>query len=534
MRKMMRKMTKIIPVIDLFAGPGGLGEGFASFADKKGSTKFKIGLSIEKEVNAHTTLELRSFFRQFPFGKAPKEYYEFCENVNIPEKNRRDILFDKYPDEANLAVNEARCAELGKTDHKVISGWIKAALCGNDAWILIGGPPCQAYSIAGRSRNKGNIEYVPENDERQYLYIEYLRIISEFCPAVFVMENVKGLLSAKLKDKRIFDRICMDLENPAKALLREKRIGSIKNRNCSYELHAIASSSLMDGINLKDFIVKMEDYGIPQFRHRIIIVGVRNDLTGINVKSLIPSSKIPVSDVLNGLPKLRSGISKAEDSLENWKRHLKDAKNRRWYNSAATYTGLPARAIMKDVFKELKGYNYDRGKDYIDASSDISYRKDWYLDPRMKGICNHSSRSHMVKDLYRYLYASCFAKYHGKSPMLNDFPKDLLPNHKSVAMAMKGSNFADRFRVQVYNKPATTITSHISKDGHYYIHPDPSQCRSLSVREAARLQTFPDNYYFCGSRTSQYHQVGNAVPPLLAYQIAEIVYDILSKSGIAE
>lgn len=133
----------------------------------------------------------------------------------------------------------------------------------------------------------------------------------------------------------------------------------------------------------------------------------------------------------------------------------------------------------------------------------------------------------MASDLRRYFYAETFAEATGRSPNLADFPKGLLPNHQSVEEGRTGKMFSDRFRVQLGDQTSTTITSHISKDGHYFIHYDPAQCRSLTVREAARLQTFPDNYFFAGPRTAQYHQVGNAVPPQLAHQIAEIVADIL-------
>jgi len=143
----------------------------------------------------------------------------------------------------------------------------------------------------------------------------------------------------------------------------------------------------------------------------------------------------------------------------------------------------------------------------------------------MLGLPNHESRSHLAKDIQRYAFAAAYAYRHGKSPKVTEFPDFLKPDHKNISA--EEVPFADRFKVQMFGKPSSTITSHIAKDGHYYIHPDFKQARSLTVREAARLQTFPDNYRFEGPRTEQYKQVGNAVPPLLARQIAKIVNDLI-------
>ena len=129
----------------------------------------------------------------------------------------------------------------------------------------------------------------------------------------------------------------------------------------------------------------------------------------------------------------------------------------------------------------------------------------------------------MPSDLARYLFAATFARTFGRSPKRRDFPLAFAPNHAN----WHSGSFDDRFRVQVANQPGTTVTSHIAKDGHYFIHPDPRQCRSLTVREVARLQTFRDNYFFHGSRSKQYIQVGNAVPPFLARQIARTLWNVL-------
>lgn len=507
-------MSNSIPIIDVFAGPGGLGEGFSALRRETGESFFKIGLSVEKDPYAHSTLELRSFFRQFPPLKVPEDYYAYIRGDLL-----RDELFEKHPNQAEKAKEEAWLAALGsgqdfddELDRRIVR-----AIGANDKWVLIGGPPCQAYSIIGRARiNK-------ENDERNYLYIEYLRIIAKHKPAIFVMENVKGILSSKIQGHRIFDQILSDLENPTAAFLQYK-----DKRPCRYKMHSLVKridpdNNEYNNLKPEDFIVECEKYGIPQARHRVVIVGVREDLSS-SLEMLSPEPVIAIEDIIGELPRLRSGFSKEQDSPARWRQQLRESVSEPWIESVRTEIHPHLSDFILKMLSRLRCPLDDRGSEYIKCDAPVCDElKWWYEDDNLKGICNHTSRSHMRNDIYRYAFAASYARFFNKSPKLNEFPRKLQPDHKNA----NSGHFDDRFRVQLYGHPSTTITSHISKDGHYYIHPDPSQARSLTVREAARLQTFPDNYFFCGNRTQQYTQVGNAVPPLLAFKIAKVVSNLL-------
>lgn len=512
-----------IPVIDLFAGPGGLGEGFASLGRLEHRPLFDIKLSIEKDPVAAETLQLRAFFRRFPHGEAPREYYEVLQH-----KLKKEELFSLYAKAASEAKSEAWCTELGKEDGSEISRRIRNVLHGTEEWVLIGGPPCQAYSNVGRSRNKGVKDYVPEKDPRQFLYVEYLQILADHRPAVFVMENVKGLLSARVNNLRIFSRILDDLQSPSEALRRESR--KVRNsRQTRYRIYSLEKSELFVDCNPGDFVIKTELHGIPQSRHRVILLGVREDVPQALPGKLRVQDKVPANSVLLGLPPLRSGISDGADNGDAWKDWLKTAPRLPWFKELRSAGLANVRIFLEHVIDSLTAPKRDRGSEFLPYEANIRHEKDWFLDSKLGGVCNHVTRAHMHADLHRYLFAAAFAKVMNKSPILTDFPHQLLPEHESINNTKEGGglHFDDRFRVQLGTRPSTTITSHLSKDGHYYIHPDAAQCRSLTVREAARLQTFPDNYLFCGTRTAQYNQVGNAVPPLLAREIARIVSDSL-------
>lgn len=513
-------------MVDLFAGPGGLGEGFSAFQTSERQACFKIRLSIEKDTRAHQTLLLRAFYRQFSPGHVPGLYYDVLRGTS-------DVaaLFKKFPEHAERASGEAWHAELGVTKHDEVQARIKTALSDSGEWVLIGGPPCQAYSLAGRSRNKGIEGYEPEKDNRQYLYAEYLQIIADHWPAVFVMENVKGLLSATVLERKMFELIHDDLSNPANAVKSRS-----STRSHTYTILSIAHRDVsVDGVEVGDFVVHAERFGIPQARHRVILIGVRNDLDVEHSSSFsLPArDETPAKKVLDQLPAVRSGLSHGEDGEKEWLDAIKDARGRRWVKAAKSFAGEDVQDLIVETINNLELPEHGRGGEFIAGDYKANYERDWFYDGKLEGICNHVTKEHMSRDLHRYLYAACYARQHGVSPRLKQFPADLLPKHKNVQKALSGNGyFGDRFRVQVGGRPSTTITSHLAKDGHSFIHPDQKQCRSLTAREAARLQTFPDNYFFRGARSAQCVQVGNAVPPLLARGIAEIVWSILGKNGL--
>ena len=507
-----------IPVIDLFAGPGGLCEGFSSIVDENGLPRFAVKVSIEKDPVAHRTLMLRALFRKFPKGMAPASYYEYVRGTITREEF---LARPEIKDAAEEAANEARCAELGATPHDTIDVWVKEALGDNTTWVLIGGPPCQAYSRAGRSRLRGKDPEAFESDKRHFLYTEYLRIIQKFEPSVFVMENVKGMLNSKHGGSRIFERILADLSAPKDGL--------------SYQIRSL----VVDGNDLQpnDYVIEADDYGVPQSRHRVFLFGIRSDVAAATPalaqnprKFLLKKArpKVGVDAALSGLPPLRSRLSKEPDSHEAWLRVIKEAP------TSLKSWRLPLRskieALMASSVKQAE-YLESSGGTFIPMTVTPGAEmpnelRSWYLDSRLGGVLQHETRSHMRSDLHRYLFAACFVASEKYAPTLRNFPPKLLPNHVNVDA--ETIPFVDRFRVQIGNAPSSTVVAHIKKDGHYYIHPDPAQCRSLTVREAARLQTFPDNYFFEGNRTEQYGQIGNAVPPLLARKIAKVIYEFLA------
>lgn len=445
--------------IDLFAGCGGLSEGFAQAG-------FRVIGRIEMDKWACETMKTRGLYYKLKEKKKLYWYFKYLKN----EISKEAICqrFPKIKGEIDLEVIKA---EFVKDPFKKIIKRIQNVnrYYGTSKFhVLLGGPPCQPYSIVGRARDPNRMEL----DSRHFLYEHYLKILESIQPDFFLFENVPGLITANAAGEEIFHRILDDFSaiNPP------------------YE---VAPSLDEFRENPRNYILDSVQFGVPQKRKRIFLIGYKKILldkrpaictifqriqkTGVKNKGVLT-----VTDAIGDLPPLRPG-----EGSDSWYMN---------YNSC-------------DNGQELTRYQ-------------IQMRRG------SPSVLNHRARTHMQSDLERYKYFIEKHKNGNHSVTIKDLGEerpDLMPKHKNL------DGFLDRFRVQWWNRPSSTITAHICKDGHYYIHPDISQCRSFTVREAARCQSFPDNFKFEGPRTEQLRQVGNAVPPFLANVIARNIIQELKK-----
>jgi len=398
-------MVNQLTFIDLFSGCGGLSEGFLKL-------NFKGLCHIDFDKYACNTLANRL-----------KDYNISNEEVKKTVLHR-DLTKHETVDEILNCVN------------------------GQAVDLLIGGPPCQAFSTVGRAQDKNSMK----DDPRNYLYRHYIEILEKLNPKIFVFENVTGLLSSKPDGEKIFPLIVKEFKNKG------------------YDVYDNPSEIVLNSVY----------YGVPQIRKRVILIGVRNDL------------KISSKDVYDFIEKTHYAPTKKEDSLKKYR-------------------------TISDAIGDLPSYLPGEGKEEIEfqSNSDNEYVKIMRTKNRDK-LYNHVTRKHNELDRERYKILSQ-NKWQLKD--LNEVRPDLVhynPKH-----------FANRYTVQEFDKPGRTVVAHLYKDGNLFIHPDSKQERTFTVREAARVQSFPDDFKFLGARTHQYKQVGNAVPPLMSYQIAKAIKKVL-------
>lgn len=403
--------------IDLFAGCGGLSEGFIRAG-------FLPVAHIEMDVAASNSLKTRMCYHWLKKHNKQKIYYNY-----LNRKISRKELYSSVPSEIiDSVINK----EISEDNLDEIFQSIDAKLNGTSLSFVIGGPPCQAYSLIGRSCDKDNMK----NDERNYLYKYYAKFLHRYKPKYFVFENVMGLLSAKDKDGKLH------FEKMFKLF---KKVG--------YEC--------------KHYVLNAKDYGVPQNRKRVIIIGNRKDISELNLNIEQTPSYCTIKELFSDLPIIKAG------SYSN------------------KYKGTSSTKLKKMKIRS--------------SSAPLTYQ---------------IARPNTWQDLE--IYKIAVKKWNKNSARLNynDIPKQLQTHKNKTA-------FTDRFKVVAGELTYShTVVAHVAKDGHYYIHPDIKQNRSLTPREVARIQTFPDDYYFEGtkdeiSRTSAYKQIGNAVPVLLAEKIAK-------------
>ena len=450
----MQPNHRFIPTaVDIFAGAGGISEGFTSAG-------FKVAAFLECDPHAAQTLRSRTAFHELRERKKLAWYERYFR-----EEISRERLLRKFPETADHVEASVIEKEFGEHRYTDLISAIRNALKLQKIkrpHVLLGGPPCQAYSLVGRSRDPHRME----NDGRHFLYQHYLNVLADLRPDFFVLENVPGLLTAKAGGQDTFQKVLTDFAAIEPA----------------YE---VAPSYDEYRRSPRDYLVNSSWYGVPQKRTRVILIGYRKALARAHpsIKAVFKQllarktgTVFTVSDAIGDLPDLNPGEGK-----DGWLGNYKE--------------------------KALTNY------------------QSW-AHRQSAGICNHKARTHMASDLKRYRF---FIDHHlngNRRATLLDLLEErpgLAPKHDHL------DKFIDRFKVQLWNRPSATVMAHIAKDGHYYIHPDIHQCRSFTVREAARCQSFPDNFKFEGPRTEQFRQVGNAVPPRMAQAIAKVLLQELRR-----
>jgi len=442
-------------VIDLFAGCGGLSEGFRQAG-------FKVIAQVEMDKWACETLKTRHLYYCLKVIGRRYLYEKFLRG-----EISRDNILDRFPEIEEAIYHTIIQSEFGRESVDEILEKIESAMKFYDAPkfdVVIGGPPCQPYSLAGRSRDPNRMML----DGRHFLYEYYLKILKNLQPDFFVFENVPGLITAKAKGEEMFSKMLDDFRS-------------------IYPSYEIAPSFDEYSRNPRQYLLNSAMCGVPQKRRRIVFIGYRKSLLSKN------------SDVKNVFKRiLKSKVPECAG-----------------YTVSDAIGDLPALALGKGSDGWFGGYH---------GEAITPYQRKMRRDS--PGILSHRARTHMKSDLERYRFFIEHRLNGNKAATLSDLMRerpDLTPAHDHL------DKFLDRFKVQWWSQPSSTITAHICKDGHYYIHPDISQCRSFTVREAARCQSFPDNFKFEGPRTEQFRQVGNAVPPLLASVIARDILQELKR-----
>ncbi len=444
--------------VDLFAGCGGISEGFHQAG-------FESVAQVEMHPPACETLRTRQIFFELKKLHKTGVYSRYLKG----EISRQQI-FSEFPDIQTAVDHRVIQETLSEDTIQPVIQKIRASMQYHGAsqiHVFLGGPPCQPYSIINRARIQKN----GETQGRNYLYKYYLDLLREFQPDVFIYENVPGLFTAADNGQKIFDLLLRDFA---------------EDLHPAYEI-----IPPLDKVskNPHNYILNSAHFGVPQNRKRLILIGFRQDLELKN-------------------PDIRHVYQKLQQKAAAGKDHP---------------------LTVRDAISDLPPLNPGQGSngwygEYPQVNSISDYQKTMRAGSRF--VLNHFARGHMASDLDRYRF---FIENHDHSDHavtiedLIETRPDLIPHHKHL------DKFVDRFKVQAWSKTSSTVTAHLSKDGHYFIHPDPDQCRSFTVREAARCQSFPDNFLFEGPRTEQFRQVGNAVPPLLAKAVGTAVRKELEK-----